>query len=437
MKKYFYLYVSALFAALGGLLFGYDTGVISGALLYIKNSFPINSTLLGLLVSSVSIGAVAGALVNGFFVDKIGRKNTFLLTAFIFMSGSVLCFFSQNIFQLILSRMLVGCAVGIVSFVGPLYLGEISPKEKRGQIVSFHQLAITLGILFSYLVNYFCANSALNWRLMLLFGAFPAFVLLVAMVFQNDTPRWLILRGKIGEAKKVLLKYDQNADVDSEINEILSSTQKNDLKFNKKLFMPLVIGIGIMFCQIAIGINAIIYYTPTLFKMAGFTSDKSALFATIFIGLTNFLMTFVAIALVDKMGRKPLLYFGLSGMLVSLLVLAGVFVFDFSFAKYLALIFSAVYILSFSFSIGPIGLLLVSEVFPLNYRGMAMSIAIVSNFIFNFIVTGSFPILLDKLGGSVVFLIFASICVFSLAFVYFLVPETKGVSLEEIEKKWN
>jgi len=200
--------------------------------------------------------------------------------------------------------------------------------------------------------------------------------------------------------------------------------------------MPFVIGIGIMFVQIATGINAIIYYAPTIFKNLGFSSNQDALFITIFIGLINFLMTFVALAFVDKLGRKPLLFVGLSGMLLSLLVLSSVFVLDFSFVKYLAIISCAVYIVSFSMSLGPIGLLLISEVFPLKYRGSAMSVAIISNFIFNFIVTGLFPISLSKFGGSITFLIFALICVVSIFFVYFVVPETKGVSLEEIEARW-
>lgn len=437
MEKYFYLYTSALFAALGGLLFGYDTGVISGALLYIGDSFTIDSTTLGLLVSSVSIGAVLGALINGAFVDKIGRRKTFLLTALIFILGSIGCFLSQSVAQLIISRMFVGCSIGIVSFVGPLYLGEISPKEKRGQIVSFHQLAITIGILFSYLVNYFCAGLNNNWRFMLLFGAVPAFVLFFAMFFKDDTPRWLVLKGKIEEAKKVLLKINKETNADKEIQEIKETLNATQAKFSKKLITPLIIGIGIMVVQIATGINAMFYYAPTLFKMAGFTSDKSALFVTIFIGLINFLMTFVAIALVDRLGRKPLLYIGISGMMVSLFVLSGVFALDLSMSKYLAVIACAVYIVCFSFSIGPIGLLLISEIFPLNFRGQAMSIAIVANFLLNFVVTGSFPVLLDKLGGSMTFLIFALICIFSLLFIYFFVPETKGVSLEEIEKKWS
>ena len=436
MKKYFYLYICALIASFGGLLSGYDTGVISGALLYVNQSFEINSYMLGLLVSSVSIGAVFGAFVNGFFVDKIGRRKTLLLTAFLFFIASVFCFLSQNITELIISRMIIGLAVGIVSFCGPLYLSEISPKEKRGQIVSLHQLAITFGILFSYLTNYLCANLESNWRVMFLIGVVPAFILFFGLLFQKDTPRWYVIKKRYDDAKKILELVGCSKNTEQEIQNISATLNKEEkIKFNKKLIMPFVIGLGIMIIQMTTGINAIIYYAPTIFKMIGFSSNQDALFITIFIGLINFLMTFVAIILVDKIGRKPLLYIGLSGMLISLVVLSGVFVLDYVFIKYLAVVFCAVYIVSFSMSLGPVAFLLVSEVFPLKYRGSAMSITIVTNFICNFLVTGLFPIALDKIGGFYTFMIFAFICVLSLLFVKFIVFETKGLSLEDIELK--
>ena len=436
MKKYFYLYICALIASFGGLLSGYDTGVISGALLYVNQSFEINSYMLGLLVSSVSIGAVFGAFVNGFFVDKIGRKKTLLLTAFLFFIASVFCFLSQNITELIISRMIIGLAVGIVSFCGPLYLSEISPKEKRGQIVSLHQLAITFGILFSYLTNYLCANLESNWRVMFLIGVVPAFILFFGLLFQKDTPRWYVIKKRYDDAKKILELVGCSENTEQEIQNISAALNKEEkIKFNKKLIMPFVIGLGIMIIQMTTGINAIIYYAPTIFKMIGFSSNQDALFITIFIGLINFLMTFVAIILVDKIGRKPLLYIGLSGMLISLVVLSSVFVLDYVFIKYLAVVFCAVYIVSFSMSLGPVAFLLVSEVFPLKYRGSAMSITIVTNFICNFLVTGLFPIALDKIGGFYTFMIFAFICVLSLLFVKFIVFETKGLSLEDIELK--
>lgn len=438
MNRINFLYIAVFFASLSGLLSGFDTGVISGAMLYIKQSFEITPELSGLLVSSVSIGAIIGALINGRLVDKLGRKNILLLSAVIFIVGSIFCSISQNVIELILSRTFVGCAVGIVSFAGPLYLSEISSREKRGSIVSFYQIALTFGILLSYLINYICAHVEYTWRAMLFMGAIPAIILFLGMIFQSDTPRWYVLKGKFEKAKNILKKIDSKIDLDEEIENIKNTLNQDEkIKLSKKIIMPFVIGIGIMFVQIATGINAIIYYAPTIFKMLNFSSNQDALFITIFIGLINFLMTFVAFAFVDKLGRKPLLYIGLSGMLLSLLVLSGVFVINCDCAKYLAVIFCAVYIVSFSMSLGPIGLLLISEVFPLRYRGSAMSIAIISNFLFNFIVTGLFPISLNRLGGSVTFLIFALICVISIFFVRFIVPETKGLSLEELEEQWS
>ena len=273
---------------------------------------------------------------------------------------------------------------------------------------------------------------------MFLLGAVPAIVLFFAMFILKDTPRWYVAKNKIDKARYVLEKIDSNQDVEAEIQNIQKTLANNEkVKFEKRLLIPFAIGIGMMFAQIATGINAIIYYAPTIFKMVGFSSNQDVLFATIFIGLINFLMTFVAIALVDKIGRKPLLYIGLVGMLINLLLLSMSFAFDFEIVKYIAVIACALYIVSFSMSLGPVALLINAEIFPLKYRGFAMSIGIVSNFVFNFVVTGLFPISLDKLGGSITFLIFAIICVISLFFVYYIVPETKDVSLEEIENKMN
>lgn len=429
------LYFTVLIASLSGLLAGFDTGVISGALLYIEKTFTLKPEIFGFLVGSVSIGAIIGALLNGVLVDKLGRKKILLLSALIFILGSLFSSISQNIFQLILSRAFLGCAVGIVSFAGPLYLSEISSKEKRGANVSFYQIALTFGILFSYLVNYFCSNLNNSWRIMFLVGVIPAVVLFLGMFFQKDTPRWYVLNGQINKAKKVL--NDLDFDVDFELKEIQKTLDLDTkIKLNKKIFMPFLIGIGIMFVQIATGINAIIYYAPTIFKTLGFSQNQDVLFFTVFIGLINFLMTFVAFVFVDKLGRKPLLYIGLSGMLLSLSVMVLVFILDFSFIKYLAVIFCAIYIVCFSMSLGPIALLIISEIFPLKYRGSAMSVSIIANFVFNFIVTSIFPVLLLKLGGFITFIIFAFICVISLLFVYFIVPETKGLSLEKIEENW-
>ncbi len=434
MNKFLF-YLMIFVAACGGFLSGYDTGVISGALLFINKTFNLTHVQSGLIVSAVSIGAIIGAIINGILIDKAGRKKILIFAGFIFFTGSLGCFISNNLIQLVISRMAIGIGVGIVSFASPLYLSEISGKEKRGSIVSFYQLALTFGILLSYFVNYILSSHVLNWRLMLGFGMFPAIILFCGMLFQSDTPRFYILKNKTDEARKVLLKAQiQNPEKEIENINASISKEKTDIKKDfKKLIKPLIIGIGMMFAQIATGINAIIYYAPTIFKSLGFNSDKDVLFFTIFIGLINFLMTFVAIAFVDRLGRKPLLYIGLTGMTTSLIILSFVFVSDISVMKYLAIIFCAIYIVSFSMSLGPVALLIISEIFPLKYRGFAMSISIVANFIFNFTITFLFPILLNKIGGCQTFLIFVFICLISILFIKFVVPETKGKTLEEIE----
>lgn len=443
MKKHdFWLYFTALMAALGGLLSGYDTGVISGALLFINQTWDLSVSQQGFLVSSVLIGALTGALTTGAFADIFGRKKVIIATAIMFFVGSILCAVAPSVEFLIASRIFTGFAVGAVNFTTPLYLSEVSPKEKRGMFVSLFQLAITAGILFSYVVNAVFANVTHDWRLMLLAGVVPAGVLFIGMLFLNDTPRWLVLKGRDEDAKNAFIKIQGNIDTDYEIGEIKKSFETGSSKkfeFKKWLFMPFVVGIGIMFAQICTGINTIIYYAPTIFKMAGFDSNQSAIYATSLIGVVNFLMTFVAIAYSDKIGRKPLLYIGLTGVMLSLIVMGGVFALSNelgSLVKWLAVGSLMFYIVCFAFSLGPIGMTLISEVFPLKVRGVAMSICIFFNFVFNFMVTYSFPLMLHKIGAAYTFWFFVIICIICLFFVYYLVPETKGIALEKIEENW-
>ncbi|MCI1273871.1 MAG: sugar porter family MFS transporter [Clostridiaceae bacterium] len=443
--KYLWLYVVAIVASLGGLLSGYDTGVISGALLYINDSWHLADSVQGILVSSVLIGAVIGAATNGILADMFGRKKIIMTTAVIFMFGSILCAFAPNIYVLIISRMFVGFAVGIVNFVVPLYLSEISPKHLRGTLVSLYQWAITAGILFSYFINAAFANAVYNWRWMLCAGVLPGIILFVGMCFMKDTPRWLVSKNREEEAKLVFKRIEPDSDVEKEIQDVKNTIKEtvgdknNKIKFKKWMIMPFVVGIGIMFAQICTGINTIIYYAPTIFKAAGFDSNITAIYATTGIGVVNFLMTIVAIYFVDKLGRKPLLYFGLTGVMLSLFALGSAFAFSSvlgSSLKWVAVGSLVTYIVCFAMSLGPVGWILVSEVFPLKIRGIAMSICTVSNFAFNFFVVGSFPILLHRIGGAFTFWMFGGVSLLCIIFVYFFVPETKGISLEEIESNW-
>ncbi len=443
--KYLWLYVVAIVASLGGLLSGFDTGVISGALLYINETWNLSDYLQGILVSSVLIGAVIGAATNGILADIFGRKKIIIATALIFITGSILCGLAPNIYVLILSRILVGLAVGIVNFVVPLYLSEVSPKQLRGTLVSLYQWAITAGILFSYLINAAFAQAVYSWRWMLFAGVFPGLILLIGMMFLSDTPRWLVSKNQDDEAKKVFQKIEPDIDVDEEIRQIKETlkpekdTQDQKFRFKKWMIMPFIVGIGIMFAQICTGINTIIYYAPTIFKIAGFDSNLNAIYATTGIGVVNFLMTVVAIFFTDRLGRKPLLYFGLTGVMLSLLALGCAFQFEQVLGanlKWVAVGSLVSYIVCFAFSLGPVGWVLVSEVFPLKIRGLAMSICTVSNFAFNFFVVGSFPILINRLGCAITFWGFAAVSFLCILFVFFFVPETKGISLEQIESNW-
>lgn len=441
---YFWLYIIAIVASLGGLLSGFDTGVISGALLFINQTWDLSDYTQGFLVSSVLIGAVIGAATNGVLADIFGRKKIIIATAVIFIVGSILCALAPNIYVLILSRILVGLAVGIVNFIVPLYLSEVAPKQMRGTLVSLYQWAITAGILFSYIVNGAFASAIYNWRWMLFAGVVPGVILLVGMSFLGDTPRWLISKNRDDEAKDIYKKIEPHADVEKEVAKI-KETLKSELgedkkiKFKKWMIMPFVVGIGIMFAQICTGINTIIYYAPTIFKIAGFDSNTNAIYATAGIGLINFLMTVVAIFFTDRLGRKPLLYVGLTGVMLSLLGLGCAFYFADVLGdslKWVAVGSLAFYIICFAFSLGPVGWIIVSEVFPLKIRGLAMSLCTVANFAFNFFVVGSFPVLINRIGGAYTFWIFAAVSLLCIVFVYFFVPETKGISLEKIESNW-
>lgn len=439
--KYIWLYVVAVIASLGGLLSGYDTGVISGALLFINETWILPDTLQGFLVSSVLIGAVIGAATNGILADIFGRKKIIMATAVIFILGSILCAFAPNVYVLILSRIFVGFAVGIVNFVVPLYLSEISPKNLRGTLVSLYQWAITAGILFSYFINAVFAQAVYSWRWMLFAGVLPGLILFIGMCFMSDTPRWLVSKNREDEAEKVFKKIEPDVNIEKEIADIKATLGKEEkkFKFKKWMVMPFVVGIGIMFAQICTGINTIIYYAPTIFKTAGFDSNLTAIYATTGIGVVNFLMTIVAVFFTDKLGRKPLLYFGLTGVMLSLFALGTSFAFAGILGdslKWVAVGSLITYIVCFAMSLGPIGWILVSEVFPLKIRGIAMSICTVSNFAFNFFVVGSFPVLLHRIGGAWTFWMFGVVSLLCIIFVYFFVPETKGISLEQIESNW-
>jgi len=437
-----FVYVAAVFSALGGLLFGYDTGVISGAILFIEQDFALSSLYIGIVVSAVLIGAVIGAAVGGDLADHVGRRKMILAAALIFALGAIGTAAAPNVFLLILGRIVVGVAIGIASEVAPLYISEVAPAKARGSLVSLNQLAITIGIVVSYLVDYALAPIS-GWRYMMLLAVIPAAILGLGMLPLPDTPRWLVNHNQPDEARKVLKRIrGSNVDVEKELDEIQQGL-KQQKAGRAELLNPLVkpalmIGVALAIFQQVTGINTVIYYAPKIFQFAGVTSSSAAIFATLLVGVVNVVFTVVAILLLDRVGRRPLLLVGLAGM-VSSLVLLGVSFYLTSLLGVLgdlATVGLMVYVASFAIGLGPVFWLLVSEIYPLKVRGLAMSIASEANWGSNLIVALTFLTLIQFIGRSGTFWFYAVIGAFAFVFAYLLVPETKGRTLEEIENHW-
>jgi len=424
-------------AALAGLLFGFDTGVISGAILFIKGAFGLTPLAEEVLVSAALVGAVCGSTLSGRFTDVIGRKRAILITAAIFTVGSILCAVSGNVPVLIVGRLAVGIAIGVASYTAPLYISEMAPPNLRGALVTLNQLAITTGILLAYVVDAVFAPSD-GWRFMFAFGALPAIVLGLGIAVLPESPRWLLLHRHKEQAINVLTRIRGTQNVMPEVNEILEHAEPGHGKFSD-LFSPFVL--PVLFCGIALaviqqvtGINTVIYYAPTIFQRAGFHSNEAAIVATAGVGLVNVLMTIVSIPLIDKVGRRPLLLISLTGMGASLAALAIGFAVGGEALKWIGVLSLAVYISSFAIGLGPVFWLLVSEIFPLNVRGQAASIATMANWLSNFIVSLTFLSLQNALGSVWTFVLYAALCGVGIWFCLRFIPETKGVPLEFIER---
>ncbi len=431
---------NASITALGGLLFGYDTGVISGALLFIGKDFEgMSSTEKEFLTSILLIGAMIGAIFAGKVADKIGRRPTVLATAAIFVVGVLLAAFSPSYPVLLVARVVIGLAVGSSSMVVPLYIGESAPPRIRGALVSFNQLALTSGILISYLVDYGLASSQ-NWRLMFGLAAIPAVLMFVGMLFQHESPHWLIAQGREDEARAVLSRVRDDSDIDAEIAEVRElsgrTSSVRDL-LNPKVRHALTIGIALAVFQQITGINTIIYYAPTLLSNAGF-GHSAALLANVVNGGVNVAMTIVAIRLLDRVGRRPLLLTGTSGMAVGMAMLAFTFLIGGSnlhgAGAYIAIAGLLVYTGSFAIGLGPVFWLLISEIYPVKIRGQAMSVATIANWGANFVVTVSFLTLLSALGDAGTFFLFGILTLVALVYFFKQVPETKNRTLPEIER---
>jgi SP family galactose:H+ symporter-like MFS transporter len=435
--------VAAAITATGGLLFGYDTGVISGALLFITKDFaPLSSFLQGVIVSVLLVGAVTGAIAGGPLSDRLGRRPVVLLAAIIFAVGAIAAALAPNVLILIFARFILGLGVGLASLIVPLYIAEIAPPDTRGALVSLNQLMITIGILLSYIVGV-AFTPIEGWRYMFAVAVIPALILGIGMFTLPESPRWLVKNGKLDKARSVLLLSRVEAGVETEMQQMeeIERIERQQAQVGyKELLAPwirpaLIVGVGLAIFQQITGINTVIYYAPTILEKVGFSAGGAIAATALGVGAVNVGFTILAVYIVDRVGRRPLLLIGLIGMIVSLGLLGVVFSLGATSgaAGLLATVCLALYIASFAISLGPIFWLMISEIYPLNMRGSAMSIAALCNWGSNFIVALIFPVLLATFGGAGSFWLFAALGIVAWIFVYFMVPETKGRTLEEIE----
>jgi len=436
-----FVYVAASFAALGGLLFGYDTGVISGALIFIKREFGLTTLAEEIVVSGVLLGATLGAIVGGKAADLFGRRRVLLVTAAIFGIGALASAVAPSPSVLIVSRVVLGLAIGLASTNVPVYLSEVAPPHARGWVVSLFQLAVTVGIVVAYLTDYAFAGVE-GWRWMLGLAVAPALVFGIGMFFLPETPRWLVRRGQHEVAHRVLVRIRELPDVNIEIEEIKASLAQQaesghwtDL-LRRQVRPALVVGLGLAVFQQITGINTVIYYAPRILQTAGLNSASGAILATVGVGVVNVGMTILAMFLVDRAGRRPLLLVGIAGMIITLGVLGLSFRYPSGQLAWIAVICLMGYVASFAISLGPIFWLLIAEIYPLKIRGLAEGTAATFNWASNLVVSLTFLTLVEKLGASSTFFLYALASVASWIFAYYFVPETKGRTLEQIEAFW-
>jgi SP family arabinose:H+ symporter-like MFS transporter len=452
-KSSIYLYLVCLVAALGGFLFGFDTAVISGTISLVKTDFNLSPVSEGWFVSCALLGCIIGVSFSGKLSDKYGRKIVLILSAILFLASAVGCMLSGSFTTLIVFRLIGGLGIGVASMVSPLYISEFAPSRLRGMMVSLYQLALTIGIVLAYFSNAYLANhaseahagdamqkifSAEVWRGMLGLGALPAGIFLLCLFLVPESPRWLLLKGEEQKATDILVKIDG---AQAAVNEVKAfKAQGDDSNTSiKELFTPvyrkaLWIGLLLPFLSQVCGINAVIYYGPRILEQAGFTLNN-ALGGQVTIGLVNVVFTFVAIFTVDKWGRRPLLFVGIGGAVLSLVVIGFLFALGFTSGPWI-LIFILAFISCFAFSFGPVCWVVVGEIFPNAIRGKAMALATLSLWVGNFLVGQLTPVMLEGLGSAWTFWLFALCCSPAFWLTWKLIPETKGRSLEDIEAYW-
>jgi sugar porter (SP) family MFS transporter len=429
----------ALIAAIGGFLFGYDTGVIGGALLFMQKDLGLNTSgMKELTVAILLLGAVTGALIAGWAADRFSRRRTKIVSGCVYVTGALGCAFAQSYWQILAGRFWLGLAVGTASFVSPMYIAEIVPPRIRGGVVSFNQLMITLGILVAYIVDWGFAGFSNNWRWMFAVAVVPGAALAIGMYFMPFSPRWLVEKGRDDEAREVLARYrDSDEAVEEEMKEIKDVSQSEvsvrEL-LGKGVRRMLVVGIGLAVFQQIVGINTVIYYAPTILKLAG-QQNTGALTQSVFIGCTNVFFTIVAILLLDKLGRRFFLIGGTSILTVALVGL-GIFFASpgvQSAVPWLALACLLVYIMGFAVGLGPVFWLMISEIFPIQMRGPAMAVCTMFNWGLNFAISYTFLTLIGAITRQGTFWLYAFFGICAIVFFVTLVPETKDRSLEQIQ----
>jgi len=456
-----YISFLAIVAALGGFLFGYDTAVISGTIAQVTSQFSLTTIEQGWYVGCALIGSIFGVLCAGILSDNFGRKNTLLVAAVLFSISGVGCALSGSFDQLVIFRILGGIGIGVVSIISPLYISEISVAEYRGRLVSLYQLAVTVGFLGAYLVNFGLLNFSLAgaqhlnndilihifrdevWRSMLGMAAIPALLFFVILFFIPESPRWLILKKRDKEASSILqLIYGSTESATFELNETKQSVNNETRSEWRILLKPgilkaVLIGVSIAILGQFMGVNAVLYYGPSIFESSGLSSGDS-LFYQVIVGLVNMLTTILAVFIIDKIGRKKLVYYGVSGMIISLLLIAFYFIkgAETGISSTFLLIFFLAYIFSCAISICAVIWVLLSEMYPIKVRGLAMSIAGFSLWVGTYLIGQLTPWLLENLNPEGTFILFAVMCIPYILIIWKLVPETTGKSLEEIEKLW-
>ena len=432
--------IAYLFGALGGILFGYDSGVIAGALLFIRKDMVLSAQLQGMVVGGLLLGAMVGAFGTGRFAERFGPRKMLIAAGSMFIVTSILSALAPNPLSLIVARVLIGITIGVSTVQVPLYLSEISPKHTRGGLSSLNQLAIATGILISYVVCYLLSAHG-QWRWMLGLAAVPSIVLTIGMIFQPDSPRWLVRQGRVQEARRVLEITNTPEDAAEALREI-EGTNKVGSKvrlvdvLKSRALRPTVIAVfGLAVLQQALGINTIVYYAPTILRAAGF-GESTALLNSVGLGVLSIIMTIFAARVVDRIGRRPLLIGGSVVMGLSMATLGCVFHFGgpaTAMGSVVAVGALAVFKAAFSFSWGPLVWVMMPELLPMRIRARTMSAAAFSMFVMNFIVASTFPVLLE-MGVESAFGTFSVCCFGATLFAIYCLRETAGLSLEEIEK---